>query len=86
MSNRGASKAAISFHYDLGNDFFDYFSIANVVTRVPCMTKSPILSKQLSNGNSSTTFIRRGPVVLPACSISGAAGARYKRGWLNNTE
>jgi cyclopropane-fatty-acyl-phospholipid synthase len=25
MSNPGASKAAISFHYDLGNDFFRLF-------------------------------------------------------------
>jgi hypothetical protein len=41
--------------------FSDYFSIANVITRVLCMAKSPILSKQLSNGNSITTFIRRGP-------------------------
>jgi Mycolic acid cyclopropane synthetase len=82
MANPGASKAAISFHYDLGNEFVRLFLDRECCySCVPCTTKSPTLSKQLSNGNSSTTFSRRVRMVLPASSILDVVGARCKSGW-----
>jgi cyclopropane-fatty-acyl-phospholipid synthase len=80
-ANPGASKAAISFHYDLGNEFFRLFLDRECCYSCAMYDRELDSFEALSNGNSSTTFSRRAPMKPPASWISDVVGARCKRSW-----
>jgi cyclopropane fatty-acyl-phospholipid synthase-like methyltransferase len=83
-SNPGASKAAISLHYDLSNEFFRLFLDRELCYSCAMYDNESDSFEEAQERKSSTTFTRV-PMELPASSTSDVVGARCKRGWSKNT-
>jgi Mycolic acid cyclopropane synthetase len=80
-SNPGASKAAISFHYDLGNEFFRLFLDRDCCYSCAMYDEDSESLDKHRKGNSITTFSRHARRVLTECSTSDVAGVPCKSGW-----
>jgi hypothetical protein len=80
-TNPGASKAAISFHYDLGNEFFRLFLDRECCYSCAMYEEESESLETAQERKLEYHIRRRGRVVLTGCSISDAAGVPCKSGW-----